>query len=95
MEGQRNAQLNLVNEGLCNAVPSESAVIVTLAIEREQVSCRLEKICKVIETNPKTLSARQKDLCHMQAKAMQEYIDVLDLRIKDLIDSDTLHFAEN
>ena len=95
MEGQRNAQLNLVNEGLCNTVPSKSAVIVNLAIEREQVSCRLEKIYKDIEANPETVSARQKDLWHMQAKAMQEYIDVLGLRIKDLIDSDTLHFTEN
>lgn len=95
MEGQRNAELDLVNEGLGNTVLSKSAVILNLAMERETVSCRLERLYKAIEANPETVSARQKALWHMQAKAMQEYVDVLGLRIKDLIDSDTLHFTEN
>lgn len=79
-----------------NKVPrSNSQVICELALERNQVSDRLERLYKAIEANPETVSARQKYLWHMQGKAMQEYVDVLGLRIKELIDSDTVHFTEN
>ena len=68
-------------------VRSNSEVVCELAIERSQISNNLEKLYKAIEANPEAVSARHKDLWHMQAKAMQEYVDVLGLRIKDLIDS--------
>ena len=69
-------------------VRSNSEVVLELAIERNQVSDKLAKLCKAIEANPEAVSARHKDLWRKQAKAMQEYVDVLGERIKDLIDSD-------
>lgn len=43
---------------------------------------------KVIEEDPEVVSAHHKELWRKQAKAMQEYVDVLGERIKDLIDND-------
>lgn len=69
-------------------VRKNSEVVCDLAIDRNLISDKLAKLKKAIEANPETVSARHKDLWHMQAKAMQEYVDVLGLLIKDLIDSD-------
>ena len=68
-------------------VRSNSEVVCELAIERNQISDRLAKLKKAIEANPEAVSAHHKELWSKQAKAMQEYVDVLGLRIKDLIDS--------
>ena len=68
-------------------VRSNSEVVCELAIERNQISDRLAKLKKAIEANHETVSAHHKELWSKQAKAMQEYVDVLGLRIKDLIDS--------
>ena len=68
-------------------VRSNSEVIWDLAFERNQISDRLAKLKKAIEANPEAVSAHHKELWSKQAKAMQEYVDVLGLRIKDLIDS--------
>ena len=69
-------------------VRTSSDVIYELSYERREVFNKLDKLYEAIAANPKTVSERHKDLWHMQAKAMQEYVDVLGLRIKDLIDSD-------
>ena len=67
---------------------TNSEVICELAIERREVSWRLEKLKKAIEADPDAVSAHHKELWRKQAKAMQEYVDVLGERIKDLIDKD-------
>ena len=66
---------------------SNSDVICELAIERREVSWRLEKLNKAIAADPEAVSAHHKELWRKQAKAMQEYVDVLGERIKDLIDN--------
>ena len=68
-------------------VRSNSEVIWDLAFERNQISDRLAKLKKAIEANHEAVSAHHKELWSKQAQAMQEYVDVLGLRIKDLIDS--------
>ena len=72
------------------AVPrTDSDVICELAYERMEISSKLKKLKELIDINPSTVSERQKDLWRKQAKAMQEYVDVLSEQIKDIIDSDT------
>ena len=72
------------------AVPrTNSDVICELAYERREVSSNLGKLKKAIEADPQAVSEHHKDLWRKQAKAMQDYVDVLSERIKDLIDSDT------
>ena len=72
------------------AVPrTNSDVICELAYERMEISSKLKKLKELIDINPSTVSERQKDLWRKQAKAMQEYVDVLSEQIKDFIDSDT------
>lgn len=85
------------NEQKCNEVPmsktleriprSTSDVIVELAIERREISDRLDKLQKAINANPPTVSDNHKELWRKQADAMQMYKDVLSERIKDLIDN--------
>ncbi len=62
-------------------------VVFELSSERMAVSGNLEKLNKVIEADPEAVSAHHKQLWRKQAKAMQEYVDVLGERIKDLIDN--------
>jgi hypothetical protein len=68
-------------------VRSNSEVVCELAIERNTTCQMLEKLKKSIEANPEAVSAHHKELWRKQAKAMQEYVDVLGERIKDLIDN--------
>lgn len=83
-----------VTETLSKAVACERArprktsdVVCELSYERRDVSNLLEKLNKAIEADPKAVSAHHKELYRKQAKAMQEYVDVLGERIKDLIDN--------
>ena len=62
-------------------------VVCELSCERREVSIRLEKLNKAIEADPEAVSPQHKQLWRKQAKAMQEYVDVLGARIKDLIDN--------
>lgn len=62
-------------------------VVCELAYERREVSDLLAKLNKAIEADPEAVSAHHKELWRKQAKAMQEYVDVLGERIKDLIDN--------
>ena len=64
-----------------------SEVVCELAYERREVSSLLAKLNKAIEADPKAVSEHHKELWRKQAKAMQEYVDVLGERIKDLIDN--------
>lgn len=64
-----------------------SEVICELSYERMGVSENLAKLNKAIEADPEAVSAHHKELWRRQAKAMQEYVDVLGERIKDLIDN--------
>ncbi len=66
---------------------TNSDVICELAYERREVSSNLAKLKKAIEADPQSVSEHHKDLWRKQAKAMQEYVDVLGERIKDLIDN--------
>ena len=66
---------------------TNSDVICEVAVERREVSWRLERLKKAIEADPEAVSAHHKELWRKQAKAMQEYVDVLGERIKDLIDN--------
>lgn len=63
-------------------------VICEVVVERREVSWRLERLKKAIEANPEGVSAHHKELWRKQAKAMQEYVDVLGERITDLILTD-------
>ena len=67
---------------------TNSDVVCEIAYERREVSSLLAKINKAIEANHEAVSAHHKELWRKQAKAMQEYVDVLGERIKDLIDND-------
>ena len=62
-------------------------VVCELAYELRDVSDLLAKLNKAIEADPEAVSAHHKELWRKQAKAMQEYVDVLGERIKDLIDN--------
>ena len=64
-----------------------SSVVCELAYERKEISNRLENLNKAIEADPEAVSAHHKELWRKNAKAMQEYVDVLGERIKDLIDN--------
>lgn len=66
---------------------TNSDVVCEIAYERRDASSLLTKLNKAIEANPEAVSEHHKELWRKQAKAMQEYIDVLGERIKDLIDN--------
>ena len=76
-----------MSKRLCDIPRTNSDVICELAIESRELSWRLEKLNKSIEANPEAVSEHNKELWRKQAKAMQEYVDVLGERIKDLIDN--------
>ena len=86
IEANENADMSIAK---CpRGIPrNNSDVICELAIERREVSWRLDKLNKAIEADPEAVSAHHKELWRKQAKAMQEYVDVLGERIKDLIDN--------
>ena len=77
------------NVGKCErSIPrTASEVVCELSYERREVSNRLAKLNKAIDANPESVSDHHKELWRKQAKAMQEYKDVLGERIKDLIDN--------
>ena len=66
---------------------NSSDVVCELSYERREVACNLEKLNKAIEADPEGVRPNHKELWRRQAKAMQEYVDVLGERIKDLIDN--------
>ena len=66
---------------------TNSDVICELANESRDVSWRLDRLKKAIKANYEDVSEHHKELWRKQAKAMQEYVDVLGERIKDLIDN--------
>ena len=76
-----------MSKRLCDIPRTNSDVICELAIESRELSWRLEKLNKSIEANPEAVSEHHKELWRKQAKAMQEYVDVLGERIQDLIDN--------
>lgn len=84
------ASLNLGESVPCERkiVRLPPQVVCELAYERREVSDNLAKLKKAIDANPDCVSEHHKELWRKQAKAMQEYVDVLGERIKDLIDND-------
>ena len=66
---------------------TNSDVVCEIAYELREVSSILGKLNKAIAANPEAVSEHHKELWRKQAKAMQEYVDVLGERIKDLIDN--------
>lgn len=66
---------------------TSSDVVWELSCERREISDRLARLNNAIEADPEAVSAHHKELWRKQAKAMQEYVDVLGERIKDLIDN--------
>lgn len=82
------------NQILDQAVPCERKivslppqVVCELAYKRREVASDIEKLNEAIKANPEGVSEHHKELWRKQAKAMQEYVDVLGERIKDLIDN--------
>ena len=86
INAQENADMPM-NKCIRDIPRTNSEVICELAMERREVSWRLAKLNKAIEADPEAVSAHHKELWRKQAKAMQEYVDVLGERIKDLIDN--------
>ena len=86
-----NAEVNeadmAMSECLRSITRTNSDVVCDIAYERREVSSLLAKLNKAIEANPEAVSEHHKELWRKQAKAMQEYVDVLGERIKDLIDN--------
>lgn len=60
-------------------------VVCEISYERRGVAHNLNKLKDAIKANPVFVSEKHKELWKKQAKAMQEYVDVLGERIKDLI----------
>lgn len=60
-------------------------VVCEISYERREVVSNLNKLKDAIKANPAFVSEKHKELWKKQAKAMQEYVDVLGERIKDLI----------
>lgn len=67
-------------------IRTNTDVVVELAFERREVSEKLSKLEKAIESDPAAVSDYHKGLWRKQAEAMRAYKDVLGERIKDLID---------
>lgn len=86
---EEEAKLNMEQAVPCERkiVRLPPQVVCELAYERKEVASNLEKLNKAISANPEAVSAHHKELWRKQAKAMQEYVDVLGERIKDLIDN--------
>ena len=86
-----NAEVNeadmAMSECLRSITRTNSDVVCDIAYERREVSSLLAKLNKAIAANPEAVSEHHKELWRKQAKAMQEYVDVLGERIKDLIDN--------
>lgn len=64
-----------------------SDVVCEISYERREIANNLARLNKAIEADPEDVSAHHKELWRRQAKAMQEYVDILGERIKDLIDN--------
>ena len=60
-------------------------VVCEISYERREVALNLNRLKDAIKANPAFVSEKHKELWKKQAKAMQEYFDVLGERIKDLI----------
>ena len=86
---EENANLKLDKAVPCERkiVRLPPQVVCELAYERREVSDNLARLKKAIDANPESVSEHHKELWRKQAKAMQEYADVLGERIKDLIDN--------
>jgi hypothetical protein len=90
-----NEETNVNNEQMEAVRPEQAkprlrpttSVVCELSYERREVAYALDKLNKAIDADPQAVSAHHKDLWRKQAKAMQEYVDVLGERIKDLIDN--------
>lgn len=65
---------------------TSSDVVCELSYERREVDCKLHNLNNAIKANPEAMSEHHKELWRKQAKAMQEYVDILGERIKDMID---------
>lgn len=86
---EEKANLNIQDAVSCERkiVRLPPQVVCELAFERRDVADDLAKLKKAIDANPDCVSEHLKELWRKQAKAMQEYVDVLGERIKDLIDN--------
>ena len=83
---QENADM-LMSKCIGKPPRTNSDVVCEIAYERREVSSLLAKLNKAIAADPEAVSEHHKELWRKQAKAMQEYVDVLGERIKDLIDN--------
>ena len=86
---EEEANLNLDKAVACErkVVRLPPQVVCELSYERRDVADNLAKLKKAIDANPDCVSEHHKELWRKQAKAMQEYVDVLGELIKDLIDN--------
>ena len=67
-------------------IRTNTNVICELVVERLEVSQKLSKLERAIESDPASVSDYHKMLWNKQAEAMRAYKEVLGERIKDLID---------
>ena len=81
------AQETSLSKTLRSIPRTSSDVVYELSYERREVASKLANLNKAIEADPEAVSAHHKELWRRQAKAMQEYVDILGERIKDLIDN--------
>jgi hypothetical protein len=73
-------------DGFIGKIPrTNEDVVCEISYERREVAHNLNKLKDAIKANPDFVSEKHKELWKKQAKAMQEYVDVLGERIKDLI----------
>ena len=88
INAQENANADIPMSKCIRDIPrTNSDVVCELSYERREASINLARLNKAIEANPEAVSEHHKELWRKQAKAMQEYFDVLGERIKDLIDN--------
>lgn len=71
---------------LSKLLRTNTDVIVELACELMEVSQKLAKLERAIESDPAAVSDYHNELWHEQAEARRDYKKVLGERIKDLID---------
>ena len=70
---------------LSKCLRTNTDVVIELALERREVSNKLSKLERTIESDPTEVSDYHKELWHKQAEAMRAYKYALGERIKDLI----------
>ena len=84
---EENANQPSMSKCISSLPRTNTSVICELAYERKEIADNLAKLRAAIAADPQAVSNHHKQLWCKQAQAMQEYVDVLGERIKDLLDN--------